>query len=201
MTGFAAVAAELPGVALAVELRSRQPPLSRPPAPPARRVARRSKPRCASALLAELKRGKVECRISLDRTGGRRRRRWPSIRARVEQLAKAAADVPRHAPGARAAVGRRDPALARRAGRADRRRPTSSPRTPRRLVGAGARRARRVARPRRREARGDARGALRRHRGAGRARRAAHSGHPRRLSSRSSARGCGKPGSIPIRTG
>ena len=91
MTGFAAVAAELPGVALAVELRSvnhryldlqiRLPDELR-----GLETALRER------LLAQLKRGKVECRISLAR---------PTVGAtglavdgaRVGQLAKAAAEV------------------------------------------------------------------------------------------------------------
>ena len=98
MTGFAAVAAELPGVALAVELRSvnhryldlqiRLPDELR-----GLETALRER------LLAQLKRGKVECRISLAR---------PTVGAtglavdgaRVGQLAKAAAEVTKSAPGA-----------------------------------------------------------------------------------------------------
>ncbi len=98
MTGFAAVAAELPGVSLSVELRSvnhryldlqlRLPD-----------ELRGLESSLREWIGAELRRGKVECRISLNRSA-------PGAAAiaidsaRVEQLAKAAADVERHAPGA-----------------------------------------------------------------------------------------------------
>ena len=89
-----------------------------------------------------MKRGKVECRVSLNRTapgadGARRRRRraWSSSRS-------AARDVARQVAGRRAAVGRRDPALARRAGRADASRPRSSRSARRRWSAQRARRAR-----------------------------------------------------------
>lgn len=100
MTGFAAVSAELPGVALAVELRSvnhryldvqiRLPDELRALETPIR-----------ERIVAELKRGKVECRISLARstigTTG-----LAIDATRVGQLAKAAADVTKVAPGATA---------------------------------------------------------------------------------------------------
>jgi len=98
MTGFAAVAVDLPGVSLSVELRSvnhryldlqiRLPD-----------ELRSQESALRERITADLKRGKVECRISLNRTA-------PGAAAlavdaaRVEQLAKAAADVVRHAPGA-----------------------------------------------------------------------------------------------------
>ncbi len=98
MTGFAAVAADLPGVSLFVELRSvnhryldlqiRLPD-----------ELRSQESALRERIAAELKRGKVECRVSLNRTA-------PGAMAlavdsgRVEQLARAAADVERHAPGA-----------------------------------------------------------------------------------------------------
>jgi uncharacterized protein (TIGR00255 family) len=98
MTGFAAVAAELPGVTLAVELRSvnhryldlgiRLPD-----------ELRGQESALRERIAAELKRGKVECRISLNRTA-------PGAAAlavdaaRIAQLAQAAAQVQRHAPGA-----------------------------------------------------------------------------------------------------
>src|SRR5512143_659725 len=97
MTGFAAVAAELPGVSLSVELRSvnhryldlqlRLPD-----------ELRGLESSLREWIGAELRRGKVECRISLNRSA-------PGAAAiavdtaRVEQLAKAASDVERHAPG------------------------------------------------------------------------------------------------------
>ena len=67
MTGFAAVAAELPGVSLAVELRSvnhRYLDLSLR-LPDELRAAETS---LRETLAAALKRGKVECRIALNRT-------------------------------------------------------------------------------------------------------------------------------------
>jgi uncharacterized protein (TIGR00255 family) len=98
MTGFAAVAVDLPGVSLSVELRSvnhryldlqiRLPD-----------ELRSQESALRERITADLKRGKVECRISLNRTA-------PGAAAlavdaaRVEQLAKAAANVVRHAPGA-----------------------------------------------------------------------------------------------------
>ncbi|MEO5700624.1 MAG: YicC/YloC family endoribonuclease [Casimicrobiaceae bacterium] len=98
MTGFAAVAADLPGLTIAVEVRSvnhRYLDLSiRVPD-----ELRALEPAVRERLGAELKRGKVECRISLARTA-------PGAAelaidgARVGQLAQAAEDVRRHAPGA-----------------------------------------------------------------------------------------------------
>jgi uncharacterized protein (TIGR00255 family) len=98
MTGFAAVAADLPGVSLSVELRSvnhryldlqlRLPDELRGLETPLR-----------ERIAAELKRGKVECRIALGRTA-------PGAAAlaidpaRVGQLAAAGAEVQRHVPGA-----------------------------------------------------------------------------------------------------
>ncbi len=98
MTGFAAVAAELPGASLTVDLRSvnhRYLDLSirLPDELRGQEAALRER------IAAELKRGKVECRISLART-------TPGAatiavaQERVEQVARAAADVLRHAPGA-----------------------------------------------------------------------------------------------------
>ena len=96
MTGFAAAAAELPGCSLAVELRSvnhryldlqlRLPDELRTLEATAREL-----------LTAELKRGKVDCRISLTH-------RLPGAAAlavdaqRVAQLRDATAEVLRHAP-------------------------------------------------------------------------------------------------------
>ena len=98
MTGFAAVAVELPGVALAVELRSvnhryldlqiRLPDELR-----GLETALRER------LLAELKRGKVECRVALTRAPAGAASLAVDA-ARVGQLAKAAADVAAGAPGA-----------------------------------------------------------------------------------------------------
>ena len=62
-------------------------------------------------ILAALKRGKVECRISLTRAAAGASGLAVDL-ARVGELAKAAADVTRGAPAPRPAVGRRDPALA-----------------------------------------------------------------------------------------
>ncbi|MEP7182366.1 MAG: YicC/YloC family endoribonuclease, partial [Betaproteobacteria bacterium] len=97
MTGFAAVAAELPGVSLAVELRSvnhryldlqvRLPDELRAQESPLR-----------ERIAGELKRGKVECRISLNRAAA-----GASTLAvdtlRVGQLAAAARAVAEHTPG------------------------------------------------------------------------------------------------------
>ena len=97
MTGFAAVAAELPGCSLAVELRSVNHryldlQLRVPDELRALETAIRE------ALARELKRGKIDCRISLNRT-------TPGAAAlaingeRVAQLRDAASEVQRHAPG------------------------------------------------------------------------------------------------------
>ena len=99
MTGFAAVAAELPGVALAVELRSvnhryldlqmRLPDELR-----AIEAALREQ------LVGTLKRGKVECRVSLSRNNASAF--GVAIdSARVAELAHAAAEAMKSAPGAR----------------------------------------------------------------------------------------------------
>ncbi len=97
MTGFAAVAAELPGVSLTVELRSvnhRYLDLSiRLPD-----ELRGQESALRERIAAELKRGKVECRISLVRTAPGAATIAISLE-RVEQVARAAADVQRHAPG------------------------------------------------------------------------------------------------------
>jgi len=98
MTGFAAVAAELPGVALAVELRSvnhRYLDLQLRLPDELRGLEATLRER----ILAELKRGKVECRISLARPVAGAAGLAVDL-ARVDQLAKAAADVIRSAPGA-----------------------------------------------------------------------------------------------------
>ena len=98
MTGFAAVAADLPGVSLTVDLRSvnhRYLDLSIRLPDELRGLESALRER----LNSELKRGKVECRISLNR---------PSAGAaalavspeRVSHLAQAAADVLRQVPGA-----------------------------------------------------------------------------------------------------
>jgi len=98
MTGFAAVAADLPGVALAVELRSvnhrfldlqlRLPD-----------ELRGLETTLRERILAELKRGKVECRITLGRPAAGAAGLAVDL-ARVAELAKAAADVAKGAPGA-----------------------------------------------------------------------------------------------------
>ena len=98
MTGFAAVAADLPGVSLTVDLRSvnhRYLDLS---------IRLPDELRGLESVLRErlgtdLKRGKVECRISLNRTSPGAATLAVSTE-RVEHLAQAAADVERHAPGA-----------------------------------------------------------------------------------------------------
>jgi uncharacterized protein (TIGR00255 family) len=98
MTGFAAVAAELPGVALAVELRSvnhryldlqiRLPD-----------ELRGLESALRELVVAELKRGKVECRISLNRAAAGAAGLAVDA-ARVGQLAAAAGEVAKCAPGA-----------------------------------------------------------------------------------------------------
>jgi uncharacterized protein (TIGR00255 family) len=98
MTGFAAVAVELPGVALAVELRSvnhryLDVQLRLPD------ELRGLETTLREPLLAELKRGKVECRISLARPPAGAAGLAVDL-ARVGQLAQAAADVAKSAPGA-----------------------------------------------------------------------------------------------------
>jgi uncharacterized protein (TIGR00255 family) len=96
MTGFAAVAAELPGCSLAVELRSvnhryldlqlRLPDELRTLETNAREL-----------LMAELKRGKVDCRITLNH-GLPGAASLAVDAARVVQLRAAATEVLRHAP-------------------------------------------------------------------------------------------------------
>ena len=99
MTGFAAVAAELPGVALAVELRSvnhryldlqvRLPD-----------ELRSLESALREQIVSELRRGKVECRVSLNRTpAGAAGLAVDAVR--VAELAKAAVDAMKSAPGAR----------------------------------------------------------------------------------------------------
>ena len=99
MTGFAAVAAELPGVALAVELRSvnhrfldlqlRLPD-----------ELRGLETTLREQILGELKRGKVECRVSLTRSAADAAGLAVDV-TRVGELAKAASEVTRVLPGAR----------------------------------------------------------------------------------------------------
>src|SRR5437016_3241945 len=96
MTGFASVAAELPGCSLAVELRSvNHRYLDLQVRLPDELRALESSVR--ELLSAELKRGKVDCRISLNRSA-------PGTAAlaldveRVVQLRDAATEVMRHAP-------------------------------------------------------------------------------------------------------
>ncbi len=99
MTGFAAVAAELPGVALAVELRSvnhrfldlqvRLPD-----------ELRGLETALREQILGELKRGKVECRVSLTRSAADAASLAVDL-GRVAELAKAGALVMRDVPGAR----------------------------------------------------------------------------------------------------
>ena len=98
MTGFAAVAADLPGVSLSVELRSvnhRYLDLQLRLPDELRGLESALRERIA----AELKRGKVECRVTLSRSA-------PGATAlavdpaRIQQLAAAAGEVQRYAPGA-----------------------------------------------------------------------------------------------------
>jgi uncharacterized protein (TIGR00255 family) len=98
MTGFAAVAAELPGVSLSVELRSvnhRYLDLTLKLPDELRTV----EPALRETLAASLRRGKVECRIALNRapqTGNG----LAVDTGRISQLAAAAAEVTRAVPGA-----------------------------------------------------------------------------------------------------
>jgi uncharacterized protein (TIGR00255 family) len=99
MTGFAAVAADLPGVAIAVDLRSvnhryldlqvRLPD-----------ELRGLESAIREQIVAALRRGKVECRISLNRTAAGEAG-LAVDGARVAELARAAAAAMRGAPGAR----------------------------------------------------------------------------------------------------
>ena len=96
MTGFAAVAAELPGVSLAVELRSvnhryLDVTVKLPDELRALEPAMREK------LAGVLKRGKVECRVALNRTALGSAALAVDL-ARVGQLAAAASEVTRAVP-------------------------------------------------------------------------------------------------------
>jgi uncharacterized protein (TIGR00255 family) len=98
MTGFAAVAADLPGVSLTVDLRSvnhRYLDLSIRLPDEVRGLESALRERLAS----ELKRGKVECRISLNRAPAAAALLAVSAE-RVGHLAAAAVDVQRQVPGA-----------------------------------------------------------------------------------------------------
>lgn len=96
MTGFAAVAAELPGCSLAVELRSvNHRYLDIQVRLPDELRALESTVR--EALSSELKRGKVDCRISLNRTAPGDAALALNVE-RVVQLKDAAGEVMRHAP-------------------------------------------------------------------------------------------------------
>ena len=98
MTGFATASAELPGISLAVELRSvnhryLDVTLKLP------EELRALEPSLRERLAAVQKRGKVECRVTLARTAGAAG--TIAINAeRVAQLASAAASVARAVPGA-----------------------------------------------------------------------------------------------------
>src|SRR5947207_8250982 len=97
MTGFAAVTAELPGLSLSVELRSVNHryldiTVKLPD------ELRSLEPTLRERLAAELKRGKVECRVSLTRAvvGAA----GVNVEAaRVAQLARAAEEIRRLIPG------------------------------------------------------------------------------------------------------
>jgi uncharacterized protein (TIGR00255 family) len=97
MTGFAAVAEELPGLALAVELRS----VNHRYLDVAVRLPdelRQLEPALRERIAAELRRGKVECRVSLSRTPGAGAVTLDP--ERVALLARVAADVRRAVPDA-----------------------------------------------------------------------------------------------------
>ena len=99
MTGFAAVTAELPGLSLAVDLRSVNHryldlTLKLPD------ELRASEPALRELLSSALRRGKVECRVSLNRT----LQGSPGLAVdagRVAELAAAASEVTRAVPAAR----------------------------------------------------------------------------------------------------
>ena len=98
MTGFAAAAAELPGVSLSVELRSvnhRYLDLAVKLPDELRTI----EPALRETLSAALRRGKVECRIALNRTQ-QASNGLAVDAARILQLAAAAAEVTRTVPGA-----------------------------------------------------------------------------------------------------
>jgi len=98
MTGFATASAELPGISLAVELRSvnhryLDVTLKLP------EELRALEPSLRERLAAVQKRGKVECRVTLARTAGAAGTIAINVE-RVAQLASAAASVARAVPGA-----------------------------------------------------------------------------------------------------
>ena len=98
MTGFAAVATELPGMTLTVDLRSvnhRYLDLTVKLPDELRAI----EPVLREKLAAAVKRGKVECRVALNRASVGNAALAIDA-SRVGQLAAAAADVIRHAPGA-----------------------------------------------------------------------------------------------------
>ncbi len=112
MTGFAAAAAELPGISLAVELRSvnhryLDVTVKLPD------ELRALEPALRERLAAAQKRGKVECRVALARTVSAARRHRGRHASASQQLAAAAAGVARSRSRHAAADRRRDPALAR----------------------------------------------------------------------------------------
>ncbi|HLW11656.1 MAG TPA: YicC/YloC family endoribonuclease [Casimicrobiaceae bacterium] len=96
MTGFASASAELPGISLAVELRSvnhryLDVTIKLP------EELRMLEPALRERLAAAQKRGKVECRVSLARTVGAAGTLAINTE-RVQQLASAAADIARAIP-------------------------------------------------------------------------------------------------------
>jgi uncharacterized protein (TIGR00255 family) len=98
MTGFAAAAAELPGASLSVELRSvnhRYLDLSLKLPDELRTI----EPALRETLSGALRRGKVECRIGLNRTE-LATNHLAVDPSRIRQLAAAAAEVARTVPGA-----------------------------------------------------------------------------------------------------
>jgi len=98
MTGFAAVAAELPGLSVAVELRSvnhRYLDISLKLPDELRSL----EPALREQLATELKRGKVECRVALNRVAAAAAE-IAIDEARVRALAAAAAEIRQLVPGA-----------------------------------------------------------------------------------------------------
>ena len=93
MTGFAAAAAELARAYRSRSSCARSTTATSTSSPASRRAARASSPRCARRSPARLQRGKVECRVALNRTPQAQHPAWPSTTRSVRQLAAAALEV------------------------------------------------------------------------------------------------------------
>ena len=119
MTGFAAVAAELPGVSLSVELRSvNHRYLDLTAQAPGRAAHARAGAAGDACRRAAARQGRVpHCAQPL---AAGRATAWPSTPARDRPAGRSGGGSDARRPGRRAAVRQRDPALAGRPGRADR---------------------------------------------------------------------------------